>query len=57
MRVLGWVMFAATCVLFALQGFFLGGFDLPDDLLRGPGGSGYSRCWGSARWSAPASGR
>ena len=29
MRVLGWVMFAATCVLFALQGLFLAASTFP----------------------------
>ena len=29
MRVLGWVLFAATCVLFALQGVFLGASTFP----------------------------
>jgi len=29
MRVLGWVMFAATCILFALQGLFLAASTFP----------------------------
>ena len=42
MRVLGWVLFAATCVMFVLQGRIRGRFELPDDLLRGAGRPGLS---------------